>query len=157
MWGDRSDSLVPVVRSLTNLKGFGIRTEGINVALTPPIAEVFSLVLSKPNMEWIHFSDVRFIHGSNLFRVFMHAAPLRLLSLADISIDLKDQIIPDVPEYIPVRLDTLAVSFEIGRVMEEPIIRNALKRTVPLFDIDHIRCLQLHVYHAAEDMDRVHA
>ncbi|KAJ6583686.1 hypothetical protein B0H10DRAFT_2339223 [Mycena sp. CBHHK59/15] len=157
VWIDHSHSLVPVVRSLKNLKGFAFRTEGINVALSPPLDEALSLVLSRPDMEWINLSDLRFAHGSELFRVFMNAAPLRVLKLTDIAFHQNNQVIPDLSGYIPLRIDTLSVSFDIQRVTEEPFIRNTLRRACPLFHMHGIRCLQIQVYHAVEDMDRVYA
>jgi hypothetical protein len=157
-WSNRSQSIDPMVRSLLNLKRFAFRTEGLNVQLSPPLHQVLSLILAKADMEWISISDIQFGHASNLFTLFTNAAQqLRVLDLADIAIYLDNQVVEEVPGYIPVRIDTLAVSFDILRVMEEPFIRIALQRPCPLFDMQGLRCLQLQVYHGPQDMDRVHA
>ncbi|KAJ7657288.1 hypothetical protein DFH06DRAFT_1297950 [Mycena polygramma] len=158
MWTGRSASLVPVVRSLHNLTAFSYRTEGI-MASNEVLCEVVSLVLRRPKMDWIHLSDLSFFLAgpSAIFHVFADAAPPRILSLADLAVSTKEQGIPDLPGYTPLRIDTLAISFDCRGHMEEPFIRNVLRGTCPLLDVEHIRCLQLRVYHTAEDMDRVHA
>ncbi|KAJ7107991.1 hypothetical protein C8R43DRAFT_1243604 [Mycena crocata] len=157
-WSNRSQSLVPVVRSLLNLKRFAFRTEGLNVQLSVPLKEILSVILAKADMEWISMSDIQFGHASNLFSLFTNAGPqLQVLNLADIAIYLNNPVVEDISGYIPVRIDTLAVSFDIQHVMEEPIIRIALQRSCPLFDMRSLRCLQLQVYHGPQDIDRVHA
>ncbi|KAJ7917646.1 hypothetical protein B0H13DRAFT_1994478 [Mycena leptocephala] len=94
-------------------------------------------------MEWISISDIQFGHASNLFTLFTNAAQqLRVLDLADIAIYLDNQVVEEVPGYIPVRIDTLA---------------DCPSAPVPLFDMQGLRCLQLQVYHGPQDMDRVHA
>ncbi|KAJ7441314.1 hypothetical protein B0H11DRAFT_2351108 [Mycena galericulata] len=156
-WLDYSHSIVPLVRSLHNLKGFALRTEGISVALSPPSTEAFFFILSKPDMEWIEIADIGLVPVFKLFRIFRNAASLRRLSLADFGLDLHKPILPDFEGYVPMRIDTLAISFDILRFREEGFIRNTLQPTCPLFDMHHIRCLQLDIYHSTENMDRVHA
>ncbi|KAJ7129161.1 hypothetical protein C8R44DRAFT_872459 [Mycena epipterygia] len=119
-WISHSHTLVPVVRSLKNLKAFAFRTEGIIVTLSAPLEEALSLVLSRPHME-IHLSELSFADGSNFFRVFMNAAPLRVLNIENI---LSKKLAPDVPGYTPLRIDTLAVGFDTHYVMEETFIKN---------------------------------
>ncbi|KAJ7242661.1 hypothetical protein C8J57DRAFT_1477380 [Mycena rebaudengoi] len=157
-WPHRSESIVPVVHSLVNLRRFAFRTEGLNVTmhLTPPLHDALSFILAKSDMEWISLADIRFSPASELFDIFAKAARLRVLNLADIGFYLtKDNKVGNIPGYNSVQIDTLAVSFDVQRIMEEPLIRFALRHPCPLFDMESIRCFQIQVYHEPEDMDRV--
>ncbi|KAJ6552803.1 hypothetical protein B0H19DRAFT_1072304 [Mycena capillaripes] len=157
-WPHRSESIVPVVHSLVNLRRFAFCTEGLNVTahLSPPLRDVLSFVLAKSDMEWIRLADIRFGPAYKLFDIFAKAARLRVLNLADIGFYLsRDNEVENISGYNPVQIDTLAVSFDVQRIMEEPLIRIALRHPFPLFDMQSIRCLQIQVYHEPEDMDRV--
>ncbi|KAJ7779588.1 hypothetical protein B0H16DRAFT_1448042 [Mycena metata] len=158
LWTGHSASLALLVYSLKNLKGFAFRTEGLTVGAPhyPSRIAAFSFILGKPDMDWIHLSYLHFGPGSNFFRTFSQAAPLRLLRISDLSIDWRHQVL-EIAGFVPVKIDTLAVSFDIKRDMEKPFITIILQHRPPLFDTYHIRCLQLDVYHPAEDMDRVYA
>ncbi|KAJ6555287.1 hypothetical protein B0H10DRAFT_2123003 [Mycena sp. CBHHK59/15] len=157
-WPHRSESIVPVVHNLVNLRRFAFRTEGLNVTahLSPPLHDVLSFILAKPDMEWIRLADIQFGPASKLFDIFAKAARLQVLSLADIGFYLsRNNEVENITGYNPVQIDTLAVSFDVQRIMEGPFLRIALRHPRPLFDMQSIRCLQIQVYHGPEDMDRV--
>ncbi|KAJ7153678.1 hypothetical protein C8R46DRAFT_1227981 [Mycena filopes] len=158
LWPHHTQSILPVVHSLVNLKRFAFYTEGLNVTAhlsIGPLQDAVSFILAKNDMEWIRLADLRFFPATQLFDIFAKTAQLRVLSLVNVGFYKTDSRIENIPGYRPVQIDTLAVGFEVQRIMEEPFIRIALRHACPVFDMQSLRCLQIQVYHGPGDMDRV--
>ncbi|KAJ7286919.1 hypothetical protein C8J57DRAFT_1215212 [Mycena rebaudengoi] len=157
VWIQRSQSLVPLVQLLSNLEGFTFRTS--IQRLDERLEEALSLAFSKPHLKRISLTGLSLGLRSVPFRIFQNTPPLSVVNLRGIYIDrVNGPFIPGPPrEYTPRRVDTLAVSFDTQRVIEEQFIRKFLQTTRPLFDMPHVRRLRLQCYHDILEMDRVYA